>query len=133
MLMIKKLLQLTEKHGLKLIVVNITSGLSDYPTSYLSNYIVSKKIMKDFLNAISVEFDKTEIDFLSIDPGMINTNMQKQLRESILPSADFFASKHRENSLKDTYQTASAIYSFLKLKKWNRKRIYHINEIEELI
>jgi len=132
-IIINKLIKISQKLDIKLTVVNITSGLTEYPVSHLTNYIVSKKAMMFFLKVLNLDIQNNSFYSLSIDPGMLNTDMQLKLRLSNISSSGFFIKKFNDNMLRDVNQVSNSIYSFLKQKKWKNEEIYHINEIEKLI
>jgi len=132
-LFINKLFQISQIYGVKLIIVNITSGLTQYPIDNLTNYIVSKKSMLFFLEVLNLDKANKDVFTFSIDPGMINTNMQFELRKKSHPNSAFFQRKYYENSLRDANSVAKNIFLFLKQEKWKDGETYHIDEIEKII
>jgi benzil reductase ((S)-benzoin forming) len=132
-ILIKSLIEISENIGARLIVVNFTSGLTSYPINHLVNYIVSKKAMLFFLEILKIDLNGTNFESFSIDPGMLDTKMQEELRKSKSSSSPFFEEKFKNKSLRDVSTVAKCISLFLEQKKWKDGEIYHISQLENSI
>ena len=62
-----------------------------------------------FFNVIADDEHKN-IEVVNFDPGVMNTNMQQQIRNSKFNDVDVFKSYKSKNILKDTKDVAFEIY-----------------------
>jgi benzil reductase ((S)-benzoin forming) len=80
--------------------VNVTSGAGINPIPYWSLYGASKAYMKMFFKVLMEEQKENNlIRFYDIDPGVLDTDMQKEIRESAAPKQGYFTSLKDENKL----------------------------------
>lgn len=110
-LLITSFLLLNFKNN-KLVFVNISSGASVKPIANWSLYCSSKAFMKVFFKVTEKEnnFHK----FYNIDPGVINTRMQKIIRKSNFPDVKKFKNLHVSGNLKSADDVALEIYNIIK-------------------
>lgn len=80
LLMINKLVKFKPKTAV-LEIINISSGAAESPIDGWSLYCSTKKAMKTFLDVLSKE-RQDDIVIKHIDPGVMDTNMQKSIRST---------------------------------------------------
>lgn len=74
-------------------IVNITSGAGNNPISHWSLYGASKAYMAIFFKVLKEE-NNQQLTVYNIDPGVLDTGMQKSIRENSFPRQnDFIAFK----------------------------------------
>lgn len=91
----------------KISMINISSGAANFPISSWSLYCTSKAAMHMFFEVMIVEHP--ECNFHSIDPGVMNTNMQSYIRESEFDKVDDFIEFKNKNILKTPDEVAKTI------------------------
>ena len=92
-------------------IINITSGAADNPVPYWSLYSASKAFMKMFFKVLMEEQkDNKKIIFHNIDPGVLDTDMQREIREKSAPRQDYFTSLKEENKLIKPIDAAAKIF-----------------------
>jgi len=96
MLITKYLLRHYNDH--KLSFVNISSGAANRAISNWSLYCSSKAFIQMFFNVAESEYEQHR--FFNIDPGVMDTNMQKSIRETDFPDASNFKNLQEEGKLK---------------------------------
>ena len=82
----------------KLSFVNISSGAADRAISNWSLYCSSKAFIKMFFSVAKNEYEQHR--FFNIDPGVMDTNMQKRIRNSDFPDVQDFLNLEEERKLK---------------------------------
>lgn len=87
--------------------VNICSGAANRAISNWSLYCSSKAFIKMFFNVAESEYEQHK--FFNIDPGVMDTNMQKSLRDSDFPDVENFKNLHKEGQLKSPIDVAENI------------------------
>ena len=100
----------------KLGIINITSGAASSPHAGLSLYCSAKSALEMFTQCLNKE-NHTTISFLAIRPGVINTDMQKTLRQSSLsnfPSVKTYQSLLLKKKLVNPDFIAKQIYEIIK-------------------
>jgi len=96
--LINALLRLFPKN--KKILVNISSGAGNRPIPYWSLYGAAKAYLKLFFMVLEEENKEDLLLFLhSIDPGVLDTKMQEDIRQSMFPNQDYFKSLKEDNKL----------------------------------
>lgn len=93
------------KMGFK--VVNIDSGAADYPLKTWGNYCASKSYINSFLGVVALE--NPDYKIVSVDPGVMDTDMQKEIRQ--LPQSEFdqvekFRQYHEKGLLRNVDEVA---------------------------
>ena len=78
--------------------VNISSGAANRAISNWSLYCSSKAFIQMFFNVAESEYKQHR--FFNIDPGVMDTNMQKSLRASDFPDVENFKDLQKEGQLK---------------------------------
>ncbi len=96
----------------RLTFINISSGAADRAISNWSLYCSSKAYIKMFFSVAECEYK--EHQFFNIDPGVMDTGMQKSLRASDFPDVENFKELQIDNHLKHPIDVAEDI-----LKKIN--------------
>ena len=91
----------------KLSFVNISSGAANHAISNWSLYCSSKAFIKMFFNVAESEYEQHR--FFNIDPGVMDTNMQKKIRNSEFPDVSDFQNLEKEGKLKSTKAVAIEI------------------------
>ena len=104
-------------------ILNITSGAAISPQYGLAGYCSTKAALEMLGGCIFLEQQVfNQVQIMSFRPGVINTNMQKKLRES--PETNFRNSRvheklYRNNALLTPEYVAKIIYDTLTVnKKW---------------
>jgi benzil reductase ((S)-benzoin forming) len=87
--------------------VNITSGAANRAISNWSLYCSSKAFIKMFYSTAEKEYSQHR--FFNIDPGVMDTNMQKSLRESDFPAVKNFKNLQNDGKLKSPKEVAGEI------------------------
>ncbi|TPV35968.1 SDR family NAD(P)-dependent oxidoreductase [Paucihalobacter ruber] len=91
----------------KLSFINISSGAANRPISHWSLYCSSKAFIKMFFNVAETEYPKHR--FFNIDPGVMDTNMQENIRESNFPEVSNFKNLKVDGKLKSPKEVAIEI------------------------
>ena len=87
--------------------VNISSGAANLAISNWSLYCSSKAFIQMFFNTAESEYKQHR--FFNIDPGVMDTNMQKSLRNSDFPDVENFKDLQKEGQLKSPNDVAEDI------------------------
>lgn len=96
-----------------LTIVNISSGAANRAISNWSLYCASKACIKMFFEVAESEYKQHR--FFNIDPGVIDTGMQKSLRNSDFPDVESFKELQKENQLKQPIDVAEDILNTIKI------------------
>lgn len=72
-------------NGKQMRLINIDSGAADYPLSGWANYGAGKAYINRFISVLDLEMPEYKV--VSIDPGVMDTDMQARIRET---SAEVF-------------------------------------------
>ena len=92
-----------------LFIINLSTGASKRAIQNWSLYCSTKAGIEMFFNVIADDEHKN-IEVVNFDPGVMNTNMQQQIRNSKFNDVDVFKSYKSKNILKDTKDVAVEIY-----------------------
>lgn len=84
--------------GHKLFFINISSGAANHAISNWSLYCASKAFIKMFFNVAEKEYKQHR--FFSIDPGVMDTNMQTSIRDTEFPDVSDFKNLQKDGKLK---------------------------------
>lgn len=98
------------RRGYSLRIINLDSEAANFPLSGWGNYCASKAYMNMLLSVIALENPNYKI--VSYDPGLMNTNMQKQIRSSdkeIFAQVDKFISYEKKGRLNDPADVAKQL------------------------
>lgn len=99
-----------KKHSLGLRIINLDSGAADFPLTGWGNYCAAKAYMNSFLSVIVAE--NPDFQVVSFDPGVINTNMQAEIRatdKAVFDQVDTFISYKNESKLHEPANVARKI------------------------
>jgi benzil reductase ((S)-benzoin forming) len=94
--------------------VNISSGAANRAISNWSLYCSSKAFIQMFFNVAESEYEQHR--FLNIDPGVMDTGMQKELRASNFPDVENFKELQKEGQLKAPLAVAQDILKIIEKK-----------------
>ena len=99
----------------KITLVNISSGAGINPVAHWSLYCASKAFMKMFFKVLAEENKENDrLEFYDIDPGVMDTVMQQNIREHVFPRQRHFTSLKQEGNLQQPEQAASKILAQVK-------------------
>ena len=79
-LILNRVVDYCKKHDIRLRVINFDSGAADHPLNGWSNYCASKAYMNAMLATLASE--NPDYQIVSFDPGVVDTNMQAQIRST---------------------------------------------------
>lgn len=107
-LLIKSFINKTKTLTLNKKILNISSGAAHKSIDGWSLYCSTKSAMEMVMNSISLEYP--DFTCLNIDPGVMNTEMQANIR-NFKDSAnnEYFLKLYLNNELKDTLEVANKI------------------------
>ena len=114
--MVSALVNLAEKKGFKLHIVNITSGAANHPIEGWGAYCASKAAVKMWLDTNENNQFIAKIDH--VDPGVMDTPMQKEICEAgptQFPKVNDFISLRKEGKLDLPLTAANKILTALDL------------------
>jgi benzil reductase ((S)-benzoin forming) len=129
MMMNSFLSQLNGFNGRKTIV-NISSGAAQYPIKSWGGYCASKAAIDMFSRVIKEEHP--EITVMSIAPGVVDTAMQKAIRE--VPAEHFedsarFHEMHSSGELKSSDDVAEQIVGLIENKEKALGTVFSLREL----
>lgn len=94
----------------EIVLINITSGAGNNSISHWSLYCSAKAYMKMFFRVLEDENrDNNKLKVFSIDPGVLDTKMQKDIRENDFPEKKYFNSLKVDNRLIKAKDAAKSI------------------------
>ena len=99
-------------NNLKLSFVNITSGAANRAISNWSLYCSSKAFIQMFFRVAESEYKQHR--FFNIDPGVMDTKMQRSIRESDFPDVLNFQNLKKDEKLKSPKVVALEIINTIK-------------------
>lgn len=91
----------------KLSFVNISSGAANRAIGNWSLYCSSKAFIQMFFNVAETEYKQHQ--FFNINPGVMDTNMQRSIRETDFPDVLDFQNSQDEGKLKSPNEVAIEI------------------------
>ena len=97
----------------RLTFVNISSGAANHAISNWSLYCSSKAFIQMFFGVAESEYKQHY--FFNIDPGVMDTNMQKSLRDSDFPDVENFKDLQKEGKLKSPIDVAEDILKTIQI------------------
>lgn len=96
----------------RVVLVNISSGAGNNPIPYWSLYGASKAYMNLFFKVLEEENrENSRISVYTIDPGVMDTGMQKHIREISFPKQDYFKTLKEDNKLIKPEDAALRIFN----------------------
>ena len=99
----------------QLTFVNISSGAANRPISNWSLYCSSKAFIQMFFNTAESEYKQHR--FFNIDPGVIDTGMQKSLRANDFPDLEKFKELQKEGQLRAAIDVAEEILKTIQINE----------------
>lgn len=85
-LLINETVNYCKTNQLGLRIINLDSGAADRPLTGWGNYCASKAFVNSFLSVVAKENPQYQI--VSVDPGVMDTNMQAEIRATAKDSFD---------------------------------------------
>jgi benzil reductase ((S)-benzoin forming) len=112
-------------------IINISSGAATGAYASWSNYCASKAALEMFSKCIEIEQKDQEfpIHCFSIAPGVVDTNMQKQIRSTAIENFAMlpkFEELYRENKLYTPAIVADKLIEILANPKKFEERVFRI-------
>lgn len=108
LLLIKEFISATKEITIDKTVINITSGASKTAIDGWSIYCLSKSAIEMFIKSIELEY--SEYRCFNIEPGVMDTQMQSQIRDfKDGKSYDYFDTLFKNQQLKSTDDAARNI------------------------
>ena len=108
------------------IILNVNSGASKSPIPSWNTYCSSKSGLKMISDCVN--FENKDIISLSICPGKVDTNMQKEIRNSNtedFPDVEIFREFYSNNNLKSPNKIAEKLLFILN----NPKKYINLNKL----
>lgn len=93
--------------------VNISSGAANRAICNWSLYCSSKAFIEMFFKVAECEYP--QCSFFNINPGVMDTGMQKSLRASNFPDVENFKDLHKEGQLKAPIEVAAEILKTIQI------------------
>lgn len=97
--LLNEVISFCKSKGKNFRIINLDSGAADFPLKGWGNYCAAKAYLNAFLGVIVLE--NPECKAVSVDPGVMDTNMQKEIRStdrSIFDKVEEFG-KYKTDSL----------------------------------
>ena len=116
----------------KKIIINISSGAAMKSIPSWSTYCATKAALDSLTNTISEE-KISDLEIFSIHPGVVNTNMQKNIRNSDsknFPLKEQFIEYYKTDQLEDPSVISRKIYLILNNPSNFRQNILSLRNIE---
>jgi benzil reductase ((S)-benzoin forming) len=120
-LLTSSFIKLTSKWDVKRNVVNISSGSGQYPARSMSLYCSTKSALDMFSRCVGLEQADAAnpVHVFAVDPGMMDTGMQKIARDSDFELSEYFSRQKEEGNLSKPDEVARKILSLLKSNSVN--------------
>ena len=115
--LINQLVNYQQKNHFLLNIFNITSGASSKAIEGWSLYCSTKAALRMFLDVTYAE-SKGNMELTHIDPGVIDTDMQRTIRsksEKEMKNVHQFRELNKSNQLKSPYEAARDVLAHLRL------------------
>jgi len=120
----------TYKKNSKLLI-NIGSGAANSPIPSWSTYCATKAGL-DMLTQVITEENHKNLTVLSVHPGIVDTNMQKKIRETkpdLFPLLSKFTSYYANHELENTETVAKKLYYIIQNFGEFTKNILSIRDV----
>ncbi|SFD84631.1 benzil reductase ((S)-benzoin forming) [Paenibacillus catalpae] len=113
-------------------VVNISSGSAKYPAPSMSLYCSAKAALNMFSRSVGMEQgqEPNAVQLFAIDPGMVDTPMQRTARESDMALSAFFAAQKAEGNLVEPARVARQIIHFISSPVLKNGDVYQVSAME---
>ncbi|MFW6364147.1 MAG: SDR family NAD(P)-dependent oxidoreductase [Spirochaeta sp.] len=115
----------------RLRLAQISSGAAHHGYAGWALYCSGKAAMVNAMRAIALEHIGSSIDVFSIDPGLIDTEMQQEIRNSSkadFPAVEKFIRRQKDGELKTPEDTAAAVYRICGLPEIEPGSIYKVQD-----
>lgn len=99
------------------VLVNISSGAANNPIPHWSLYGASKAYMNQVFKVLAEENTANNFTFYSIDPGVLDTGMQEQIRKNTFPKQDYFKALKDDDKLMQPEDAALKIFDTINYYK----------------
>ena len=113
------------------LLINLGSGAANNPISSWSTYCATKAGL-DMLTQVIVEENHENLTVFSVHPGIVDTNMQKKIRETkldLFPLLGKFTSYYANNELENTENVANKLYYIIQHFAEFTKNILSIRDV----
>ena len=90
-------------------ILNVTSGAATQPMRGAAAYSVAKAGLNVFTRILATELEGSGVIPVAVSPGMLDTDMQADLRASPTPDTDFFREAHTKGWLRPASEPATLI------------------------
>lgn len=110
LLLLNSIVGVCKRKSIGLRIVNLDSGAADFPLTGWSNYCAGKAYMNSILSVILAE--NPEFQVVSFDPGVMNTDMQSEIRSvksDVFDKVETFIEYKKENKLHEPSYVAKQI------------------------
>ena len=117
--------------NIKKLILNISSGAAKNAIASWSIYCASKSALDMLTNVIDKE-NHFMLDVFSVHPGIVNTNMQKTIRNTnpkFFPEINKFKSYYKNNELENVTMVSKKLYFIIKNTKQFETNIISIRDI----
>lgn len=112
-------------------IINVSSGAAKSDIPSWSTYCATKSAL-DRLTSVLSEEKHEKLNVFSIHPGIVDTSMQKSIREAdvrLFPMLDKFIKYHEDNELEDSEKIAEKFYYVIKNKDKFSQKILFLRDI----
>ena len=113
------------------ILINIGSGAANSPIPSWSTYCATKAAL-NMLTQVIAEENHKNLSVFSVQPGIVDTNMQKTIRgteEYLFPLLSKFTAYHNNNELETTSNAAQKLYYIIQNSNEFSKNILSIRDV----
>ena len=110
LLLLNTVVKYCKQNSIGLRIIHLDSGAADFPLTGWANYCATKAYMNSFLSVVSAE--NPEFQIVSCDPGVMNTDMQAEIRaadKTVFDQVDTFIGYKKDNKLNDPRYVAKQI------------------------
>ncbi len=131
-LMSKIALEIAKKYNFKASIINISSGVSIKPVSGWSIYCASKAALNMLTYVLNEENKENDFYTVSINPGPLDTGMQKIIRETSLeksPISSRFKEMKEKNMLNSPKDIAEKISLIFETKSFDSGSFVDFNQL----
>lgn len=119
-LLVMSLLSWAKSNIISLQIVNISSGAALRPIQGWAGYCATKASIRMFLDVLELESNNRGVEIIHIDPGVMDTAMQKSIRQSsslAMPDVDDFRGFKLNKKLKSVSDVAESLLETLRVVK----------------
>ena len=113
------------------LLINIGSGAANSPIPSWSTYCATKAAL-DMLTQVIATEKHEKLNIFSVHPGVVDTNMQKTIRETeehLFPLLSKFTAYHSNNELETTSIAAKKLYYIIQNFSEFTKNILSIRDV----